>query len=125
MNDGRIFTDWNYRTPTLPYFTSAMEYRKALQNNADSIMRTNMQTAQHNIGDYNTLYSVPIDECADVSRDMHPYLYKSLYDDTRPFGYETSDLKEQYLSMEQLYARLNVPMMTQAEYIQNHYPNPN
>ena len=53
------------------------------------------------------------------------YLYKGCSDNTRPFGYETSDLKNLYLSREQLQNRLAAPIMTQNDFIKMGLPNYN
>jgi hypothetical protein len=42
-----------------------------------------------------------------------------------PFGYETSDLKNQYLSRQELEARMNMPLLTQEQMVKMGYPNPN
>jgi hypothetical protein len=42
-----------------------------------------------------------------------------------PFGYETSDLKNAYLSRNQLQCRMVTPILTQAQYLQQGYPNAN
>jgi hypothetical protein len=40
-----------------------------------------------------------------------PYLYKSYEDTTKPIGYQNSDLKELYLSREQLDANRIAPTL--------------
>ena len=42
-----------------------------------------------------------------------PYLYKSLDDETKPFGYTSTDLKTNYLTREQLQSRKIAPSITQ------------
>jgi hypothetical protein len=44
-----------------------------------------------------------------------PYVYKSAEGSQKPAGYTTSDLKEIYLSREQLQSRMVAPELTQAE----------
>jgi dimeric dUTPase (all-alpha-NTP-PPase superfamily) len=48
-----------------------------------------------------------------------PFLYSSYVDESKPIGYETSDLKEMYLSREQLSARMVSPAITQEDLIQH------
>ena len=44
-----------------------------------------------------------------------PYLFSSITDRTRPEGYSTSDMKELYLSREQLEARKIAPAIPQTQ----------
>ena len=44
-----------------------------------------------------------------------PFLFNSVVDNAKPFGYANSDLKEIYLSREQLNARKISPAITQEE----------
>ena len=39
------------------------------------------------------------------------YLFSSVYDNNRPFGYQNSDLKNVYLSRQQLQARAEAPLL--------------
>ena len=71
-----IKTNWNYR--------------KFLQNNSDQIIQSNQYQACDECGRcpyYNT----------GKIRNI-PYLFKNIINQIKPFGYETSDLKELYLS---------------------------
>ena len=54
---------------------------------------------------------------ADLSKTTSntPFSYSSYVDESKPIGYETSDLKEIYLSREQLNARMVAPTITQEE----------
>ena len=58
-----------------------------------------------------------------VKSSNTPYLYKSCSDSTQPYGYETSDLKEMYLSREQLNRKRQMPSLTEQEYIQMNDPH--
>ena len=44
---------------------------------------------------------------------------------SQPYGYENSDLKQLYLSSQQLQARMVAPILTQEQYLLQRYPNPN
>ena len=46
-----------------------------------------------------------------------PYLFKNTLDNTSPFGKSEGDLKEHYLTREQLYARTVSPVITQEQLI--------
>ena len=47
------------------------------------------------------------------------YLYKSSRDRSRPYGYESSDLKEMYLSRNELQSKLVGPIINQKELLRN------
>jgi hypothetical protein len=46
-------------------------------------------------------------------------------DRSQPFGYENSDLKNYYLTRQQLQARMVAPVITQNELLVRGFPNPN
>ena len=54
-----------------------------------------------------------------------PYLYKSCQDKTQPHGYETSDLKNLYLSKYDLQCRMYTPVLTQDQLIKKEYQKSN
>jgi len=110
MSDGRNFSSWqpsaivNERIQKQEGITNNFSYRQYLQNNSSKIMQ------------YNTL-----ETCYELGLDPHvqtyktpsnnvPYKFKNVFDTSRPgFGYSNSDLKNPYLSKEQLNARLIAP----------------
>jgi len=57
--------------------------------------------------------------------NSNKYLFTSCADKTQPFGYETSDLKNLYLSRSDLQSRLCAPIMTQDQMLQMGKPNYN
>jgi len=74
---------------------SNWEYRRFLQGNAKQVMEKNFRAASNDTGYYNRW----------IDHKMHsgqPVLYKSMTDGRRPEFYEDSDLKQTYLSREQL-----------------------
>ena len=77
------------------------EYRKYLTENAPSIMKTNTIESYNDVGYVNRFTDSP--------NESGPYYVSSYLDETKPFGYESSDLKELYLSREQLNARKMIP----------------
>ena len=127
MTDGRNFADWqpgaviNEKIRQDANIKSNADYRKYLTNNADNIIK------------YNQLQSC--DQCCSCparygseqscTSKNSPYLYKSCSDNSRPFGYEGSDLKNVYLSRSELQSKMVVPILTQAQYLQQGYPNTN
>jgi hypothetical protein len=48
-----------------------------------------------------------------------PFVFSSALDNSQPFGYETSDLKNVYLSRHELQSRIMAPALTQYEYLVN------
>jgi hypothetical protein len=54
-----------------------------------------------------------------------PYVFTSVLENSQPFGYENSDLKNYYLSRQQLQARMIAPVITQSELLMQGYPAPN
>lgn len=125
MNDGRAVTASyqpeavlnNYLIKELD-IRSNWEYRQYLTNNAKDIMKYNCIQSANDAG-YIRRYT------NDVSDKPHstPYLYPSFVDTNKPEGYENSDLKELYLTKEQLQARMVSPQITQAELLQRQNRN--
>ena len=56
-------------------------------------------------------------ECEPVNKmkTNDKYIYQSCLDNSRPFGYETSDLKNLYLTRNQLQSRVNTHILTQEQ----------
>jgi hypothetical protein len=110
MSDGRNYASWqpdaliNQRIQSQEHIQSNWEYRQFLQKNAINIMQYN-----------NTEY------CNCIGLDVHketnktpssnvPHKWKGTFDTSKPgFGYCNSDLKNPYLSREQLNSRLVAP----------------
>ena len=75
IKDNNINTNW--------------DYRHYLMKNANSIMSHNKYNSCLNTGIHNDLdYK---------SQDGNPYVFNSTLDNSRPFGYQTSDLKETFI----------------------------
>lgn len=110
MADGRNYSTWqpeaviNKRIQKTNDIKTNWGYRQFLQKNGLSVMN------------YNTLES-----CYDLGLDPHvstndtpssnvPHKFSSIYDTNKPgFGYSNSDLKNPYLTREQLNARMIAP----------------
>ena len=114
MSDGRNYATWqpeavvNERIQRSEGIQSNWTYRQYLQKNGLQIMNYNKQEACYTLGTdphYNT-DSTPSSNV--------PYTFKGTFDTSRPgFGYCNSDLKNPYLSREQLNARLVAPSISQ------------
>jgi len=125
MNDGRNFATWqpgaviNNTIRKEQNIKSNWDYRLYLTNNADSIIKTNKINACNECsacpGVYNTAQVVP----------NVPFLYNSPLDKSQPYGYQNSDLKSEYLTRSELQQRMTAPILSQEQYLQNKYPNPN
>lgn len=77
------------------------DYRKFLQNNATSIIASNFN---------NSLQNYNIKDLVTTSRSSgNPYVFGNITSRDQPYGYETSDLKEIYLSRQLLNSRIHAP----------------
>ena len=89
---------------------SNWQYRKFIRENANEILQYNFKEVCNDTG-----YSIP--SSIIENRPFHPYYYKSIHDIHQPLGVENSDLKEIYLSREQLNSRKIAPSITQDQFI--------
>lgn len=110
MADGRIWSQWNpdavvnKRIQKKEGIQSNWQYRQFLQKNSLQIMNYNSEEACYNIG-LDPHYNTDKTPSSNV-----PYTFKGTFDAGRPgFGYCNSDLKNPYLTREQLNARLVSP----------------
>jgi hypothetical protein len=113
MSEGNLYTDYdsackmNNVLKKKVGIQSNYQYRQWLINNANSVMQSNtVASCAQCCGCMESFNSVP---------NSNKYLFKSCADKTQPFGYETSDLKNLYLSRADLQSRLCAPIMTQSE----------
>lgn len=79
-------------------------YREFLSKNAVKVQNEQMYNALNDIGYYKRFVSPKIPETS-----ASGFTFSSLFDSSKPFGYQNSDLKQSYLSKEQLNARLMMP----------------
>ncbi len=110
MSDGRNFSIWlpeeaiNESIKKEANITSNWDYRQFLQQNATKIM------SQNSIG---ALSESGFNEVKKEISQNTPFLYMNTYDSNRPsIGYSNGDLKNQYLSREQLNARMVAPVIS-------------
>ena len=113
MQDGRTYSSYqpeavvNQRIQEVNNINSNWKYRQFLTQNADQIMQFNTTEACYTLG-LNPHYATNATPSSNV-----PFLYKSTFDTSSPgFGYPTSDLKNPYLSRQQLEARMISPSIT-------------
>lgn len=110
MNDGRNYAMWqpdavvNERIQVKEGIQSNWKYRQFLQQNGLQIMNYNNQEACYTLG-LNPHYDTRATPSSNV-----PFTFQGTFDTATPgFGYCNSDLKNPYLSREQLNARLVAP----------------
>ena len=110
MNDSRIWSSWqadaavNNRIQQKEGITNNWNYRQYLQQNGLQIMNYNTKEACYELG------LDPHVQTGKTPSDNVPYTFRSTFDTSRPgFGYCNSDLKNPYLSREQLNSRLIAP----------------
>lgn len=110
MQDGRTWSNWqpeavvNERIQQQENINSSWKYRQYLTNNAIQIMKYNNMESCYDMG-------LP-SHCQTNKTPSNnvPYTFKSSFDTSKPgYGYCNSDLKSQYLSREQLNARMISP----------------
>ena len=113
MADGRNYASWqpdaviNKRIQDSEHITTNWSYRQFLQNNGEAIMKYNSGEACYNLG-----LPAHVHTGKTPSKNV-PFMYKSSFDTSKPgYGYCNSDLKNPYLSREQLNSRIISPSIT-------------
>lgn len=92
---------------------SNWQYRRYLTKNSQEIMEYNFRESSNDVGYYkrhNDLPNMQSNKVSDINQT--PYAYKSFLDETTPIGYTSSNLKENYLTREQLNARKIAPIIS-------------
>lgn len=115
MSDGRTITN-SYQLQTLMNkqiveetgIQSNWQYRRYLTANAPEIMKYDYVEAANDIGYYKRYQDTPLPYST-------PYNYRSYLDSAKPKGYEDTDMKQLYLTREQLDARKVAPVITQSD----------
>jgi hypothetical protein len=116
MSDGRNFAGWqpgnavNAALRQNENIKSNWDYRRYLTVNADKIMQINQIDAVNASGHV----SFEVNPIEQEQRNT-PFMYSSVMDKREPFGYTTSDMKELYLSRNELQSRMLAPEITQEQ----------
>ena len=120
MNDGRNFSSWqpeaviNRRIQKQEKIHSNWAYRQYMQNHGLQIMKYNTSEACYDLGLNSHIYT------GRQPSSNVPYLYKSSFDTSKPgYGYCNSDLKNPYLSSQQLNARIISPSINTSAFKNN------
>ena len=132
MHDGRAITAaWqphsteNAKLIEDNKIQSNWEYRRYLTKNANDIMKTNFLASSNDTG-YNTRpIDVPSIQDNKITEKMNtPKLFSSVADNKKVRGTPNSDLKNLYMSREQLQALKVSPVITQDILIRHNEPKP-
>jgi hypothetical protein len=110
MADGRLWSQWqpsavvNERIQVKEGIQSNWGYRQYLQHNGLQIMNYNTMESCYTLG------LDPHTKSDRTPSENVPYTFKGVFDTSKPgYGYCNSDLKNPYLTSEQLNARLIAP----------------
>lgn len=115
MSDGRHFINMDPTCRANTFLRNEnninnnYDYRQFLINNAKKIINTNTGEAFRSCG-YNSNNNNP-----SLLTTNNKYLYKNINDKSIPYGYEHSNLKNLYLSRQQLQAKNIAPILTQEQ----------
>ena len=120
MSDGRSYSSWqpdavvNERIQKQEGIQSNWQYRQYLQKNGLQIINYNSKEACYDLGLNSHIYT------GRQPSSNVPYLYKSSFDTSKPgYGYCNSDLKNPYLSSQQLNARIISPSINTSAFKNN------
>ena len=108
MDDSRLFSDYHssvFNDKVLKEnnnIKTNSDYRKYLQVNADAIIQNNQYISCIECGTTSNYKSEP------STSIQSPYIFSSILSRDQPYGYETSNLKNIYLSKQQLDAQKHV-----------------
>ena len=90
---------------------SNWEYRRYLTSNSKDILEYNFREACNDVGYFKRPIDLPSINSNTVSDYKIPFIFRSILDTSKPQGYEESDLKNLYLTREQLNARKISPVV--------------
>lgn len=112
MNDGRNYSTYQPGAALddiikkKENITTNSNYRRYLQQNADSIIKNNQLNACNECG---TCPYINNNNTNNQQLNGSPYIFDSILSNDQPYGYENSDLKNLYLSKQQLDAKIHAP----------------
>ena len=113
MSDGRHYSNYDPSCKANNELRDSLgiknnyQYRQWLISNGQAVMRQNRKSACNECS-----------QCVQEAAQAPPqqkYLFKNCADNSRPYGYEGSDLKNLYLTRQSLQSQLNAPIMTQEQ----------
>lgn len=121
MSDGRNYASWqpeaviNAEIQQKENIRSNWDYRQYMTHHGLEIMKYNTLEACYTLG------LNPHEQLNTTPSSNVPYVYRNSFDNSSPgYGYRNSDLKNAYLSRQQLNARLISPSISvPPEYLNN------
>jgi hypothetical protein len=118
MADGRLWSQWqpdavvNQRIQKQEDIQTNWSYRQYLQNNAKQIIKYNSSQACYTLG------LDPHVHTDKTPSDNVPFKFRNIFDTSKPgYGFCNSDLKNPYLTSEQLNSRLIAPTIIPADFL--------
>jgi hypothetical protein len=114
MSDSRSLVSSSQPVSVVDYYLndqnskSNWAYRQYLQNNSQQIQNEMQRKSLNDVGYYQRFIQ-NVSDYPNITQPIIPYFFSSIFDNNKPFGYQNSDLKEIYLTKEQLNARLMSP----------------
>ena len=115
MSDSRLWSGWqpdavvNERIQAKEGIQSNWAYRQFLQKNGQQIMKYNSEESCYTLG------LDPHVQSDRTPSENVPYKFRNIFDTSKPgYGYCNSDLKNPYLTSEQLNSRLIAPSINPA-----------
>lgn len=114
MSDSRSLVSSSQPISVTDYYlknnNSNWSYREYLKNNSIDIQKQMQNKSLNDVGYYQRFIK-NISDYPEITSSTIPYFYSSIIDNTQPFGYQNSDVKQIYLTKEQLNARLMSPQI--------------
>jgi hypothetical protein len=115
MSDARTFTPYesnavmNKKIKYKYDIVTNYDYRMFLTRNGNNIISQNQKNACDECGfcQYGKLSEI------NTTSVNNKYLYKGLTDDSKPYGYQQSDLKSEYVDKQALQSRMYTPLLDQ------------
>ena len=113
MSDGRLFTNFNPSYNANSKFRNSLgisnnyDYRQWLINNGKMLTVKNQELACNECS--------PCVKNAKNTPYYQKYLFQNCADNSTPYGYENSDLKNLYFNRQSLQSQLVAPIMTQEQ----------
>jgi len=122
MSDGRHSTDYRSACKVNNIFLyknnihTNYDYRQFLIKHSEAVKKSNRHRVFQNCGVYKNGYPYILGE------GTPKHIYQSKHDQHQPYGYEGSDLKNLYLTREDLQSRMVAPLLSQQGYLTHYRP---